>query len=224
MRSIRVATLCVVVVSAFAPLPVHAQGSGASNNLLARVEALEAAVASEAAARAAGDSTLQANINNENAARGAADATLQAQIDTLKGNITASDLEGTYNFYFIATALDPAAAGTNIIASYVITGTVMLGAGGTGHASAFVASGRQLTEQTPSQNWVGAGFSGFPVSGEADISWAYSNGTVTFGCPGDCTVFTPAGNGQVMVGVQGGPPGNNQAIMVLTRQPSSSIP
>jgi hypothetical protein len=36
---------------------------------------------------------------------------------------------------------------------------------------------------------------------------------------GDTNVFTVAAGGQVMVGVQGGPPGNNQIIMVVTRQP-----
>lgn len=200
MRSIRIATLCVLVVFAFVPLPVQAQGGGGgANNLLARVEALEAALASEAAARAA------------------VDGTLQTQIDKLKGNITAADLEGTYNFYFLATALDPGPGATNVITSYVITGTVTLAADGTSHLDA-TAAGRSLTEQAPSANWVGAGFSGIPFAG--DSSWSYSNGIVTVtDAGGDTNVFTVAAGGQVMVGVQGGPPGNNQIIMVVTRQP-----
>ena len=242
MYRISVAALAVVMALAVAPLPARAQGpgGGGTNNLQAKVEALttrvaaletavaalQAALPAETAARQAADTTLQSNItaevNNrisavaaEIAARQAADTTLQVQIDKLNGNITAADLEGTYNLYMLATALD---GGPNTIASYVVTGTVTLGAGGTGQVQDTVAAGRQLTEQLPNLNWLVANVGGSGVF-DGSFSWAYSNGTVTFGCPADCTVVTPAGNGQVMVGVQGGPPGNNQIMFVLTRQP-----
>ena len=194
------------------------------------------AVAKEISDRAAADTTLQSNITaefndrvgavaKEISDRAAADTTLQGQIDKLKGNnITASDLEGAYNLYFIATAMDqdPAAGGANVIASYVIRGSLVLGPNGTGHGSAAFASGSSLTERLPGQTWVGAGFKDVQFAGEGNLSWTYLNGTVTVifeSTPDDPTVVTLAGNGQVMVGIQGGPPGNNQAMMLLTRQP-----
>jgi hypothetical protein len=183
------------------------------------------AVAAEISARQAADTTLQNNITaefidrvgavaQEISDRQAADTTLQGQIDKLKGNITAADLEGTYNFYFVATAID---SGPNTITSYFFTGTVTLGSGGTGQ-STISASGTQLTEQAPNLNWVATNV-GFGAQ-VGNFSWAYSNGRVTINAGGDINDFTPAAGGQVMVGVQGGPPGNNQAIIVLTRQPS----
>ena len=244
MNRIRVASVSLVTALLLAPpLPAHAQapGGGSLNltQLAARVTALEtalatevnnrvSAVAAEINARAAADATLQSNITTEVTnrvgavaaeinTRQAADTALQDQVDKLKGNnLTASDLEGTYNFYFIATALDP---GPNTISSYVLTGSLVLGPNGTGNTSAVLASGRQLTEQTPNLPWSATGFSGVQFSGAGALWWEYSNGTVAFGTPNDPTFVTPAGNGQVMVGIQGGPPGNNQAIMLLTRQP-----
>jgi hypothetical protein len=58
-----------------------------------------------------------------------------------------------------------------------------------------------------------------PFSPAGDLWWEYSNGRVAFGSQADTTFVTPAGHGQVMIGIQGGPPGNNQAIFFLTRQP-----
>lgn len=224
MESTRVASLALVIALACTPLPAQAQGGppaggGPANNVSSRVADLEAAVAALQQA----DTTLQNDIDNEAAARQAADATLQTQIDKLKGNnITASDLEGNYNLYFIATGMEPQVDGTNVVTSYVITGSLVLGPNGTGHGSAAFASGRQLTERTPGLNWLGAGFKDVQIASDGALSWVYSNGTVTVtfaSTPNDPTVVTPAGNGQVMVGIQGGPPGDNQAIMLLTRQP-----
>jgi hypothetical protein len=48
----------------------------------------------------------------------------------------------------------------------------------------------------------------------------YNNGVVTINAAGDINDFTPTAGGQVMLGVQGGSPGNNQIMFVLTRQPS----
>jgi hypothetical protein len=185
------------------------------------------AVAAEISARQAADTTLQNNITaevlnrtgavaQEISDRQAADTTLQGQIDKLKGNITAADLEGTYNFYMVATALD---GGPNTITSYVVTGTMTFGAGGTGQGEGTVAVGTQLTEQLPNLNWL---IRNVGASGIADgsFSWVYNNGVVTINAGGDINGFTPTAGGQVMVGVQGGGPGNNQIMFVLTRQPS----
>ena len=183
------------------------------------------AVAAEISARAAADTTLQNNITaefndrvgavaQEISDRQAADTTLQGQIDKLKGNITAADVEGTYNFYFVATAID---SGPNRISSFFITGTMTLGSGGTGQFNGSQA-GSELTERLPTQTWLAASGSD-PLVG--NISWAYSNGRVTINADGDINEMTLAAGGQVMVGVQGGPPGNTQAILVMTRQPSN---
>ena len=239
MDSFRVASLCFVVALAIAPLPAQAQappsGGGSLNltELAARVTALEANLAAERAARMAADTTLQTNINNEVSnrvgavaaeisARQAADTTLQGQIDKLKGNITAADLEGTYNFYMVVTAIDGGPSTIATIASYVITGTITFGSGGTGggtgQAQGTVVAGSKLTEQLPSANWLFANLSGSGVF-DGSFSWVYNNGVVTINAGGDINDLTPAAGGQVMVGVQGGSPGYNQAILVLTRQP-----
>ena len=223
MNSIRVASLVFGVALIWAPLPAQAQGGppggGPGANLAERVAALEALVATlqtnlanEASARAAADSTLQTNINSEASSRAAADAALDARVAKFEGNITAADLEGTYNLYFVATAIY---SGPNTISSYFIAGTMTLGSGGTGQIDVS-ASGSQLTERAPSMTWLAADGSEARVG---NISWAYSNGRVTINDGGDINDLTPAAGGQVMIGVQGGPPGNNQIIFVLTRQP-----
>jgi hypothetical protein len=137
---------------------------------------------------------------------------LEVAVAKLNGNITAADLEGTYNFYLVATAID---GGPNTIASYVITGTATLGSGGTGQLNVS-AAGRELTEQAPNLNWLATSVSDAQTG---NFSWTYSNGKLTIDASGDVNEFTTAAGGQVMVGVQGGPPGNNQIIFVLTRQP-----
>jgi hypothetical protein len=67
------------------------------------------------------------SLNSEASSRAAADAALNARVAKFEGNITAADLEGTCNFYMVATALD---GGPNTIASYIVTGTATFGAGG----------------------------------------------------------------------------------------------
>src|SRR6185436_17980642 len=105
--------------------------------------------------------------------------------------------------------------GPNTIASYAVTGTVTFGAGGTGQIEGTVAAGRQLTEQLPNLNWLVANIGGSGVF-DGSFSWVYNNGVVTINAGGDINDFTPAAGGQVMVGIQGGSPGNNQIIFVLT--------
>lgn len=227
-------SLVFVLALVVAPLPAVAQGPppapGPESSLLGqvtalttRVTALEAAVgalqtalASETANRAAADSTLQTNINSEASSREAADAALDGRVARFEGNITAADLEGTYNLYMVATALD---GGPNTITSYVVTGTMTFGAGGVGQSQGTVAAGRQLREQVPSLNWLMTNVGGSGIF-DGSFSWGYNNGVVTINAGGDINDFTPTAGGQVMVGLQGGAPGNNQIIFVLTRQPS----
>ena len=93
---------------------------------------------------------LQTNINSETSSRASADTALGARVGKLEGNITAADLEGTYNFYFVATAID---GGPNTITTHFYKGTVTLGTGGTGQSDPS-ASGRQLTEPAPTLYWL----------------------------------------------------------------------
>jgi hypothetical protein len=234
VKSFRAASLCFVVALVWVPRPALAQGP--SNNLtainarvtaleaalaaetaarVAAVSALQTALANEASARAAADSTLQTSLNSEASSRAAADAALDARVAKFEGNITAADLEGTYNFYFVATGVDE---GPNTITSYFIKGTMTLGSGGTGQFTDTSASGRQLTERTPNLTWLAGNVGG---TFDGPFSWVYNNGVVTINAGGDINDVTPTAGGQVMVGVQGGPPGNNQAILVATRQPSN---
>jgi hypothetical protein len=186
---------------------------------VAAVSALQTALANEASARAGADSTLQTNINSEASSRAAADAALDARVAKFEGNITAADLEGTYNLYMVATEIN---GGPNTITSFAVTGTMTFGAGGTGQVANTVAAGRILTERTPNLTWLASsGSATGPFDGS--FSWVYNNGVVAVtnaDNPGDINDYTLAAGGQVMVGVQGGPPGNIQFIIVLTRQPS----
>ncbi len=207
MNRIRVAALTAFIALAVA-LPARAQGGGSSNSLQGQVDALRTRVTALESAVAA----LQSALSAETSARTAADTAMQAEIDKLNGNFTAADLEGTYSFYFVATAID---SSPNTITSYVMSGTMTLQSGGIAQFNVS-ASGRQLTEQAPSLNWVAANVGENQVG---NASWAYSNGRVTINAGGDINDLTPSAGGQVMVGVQGGPPGNNQAILVATRQP-----
>lgn len=222
MHSMPLASLCFVVALAFAPISAQAQ------SIPSRLAALEAAVAAlqtgqttvqnninaEAAARAAADTTLQNNINVEAAGRAASDTALQVQIDKLKGNIVPSDLFGTYAVHFVSTAMD---GPPNQLTSYAIKGTVTLAAGNTGVAT-LTAAGIAWSEGTPFETWarqeVGVGI-------EFDFTWSYSNGTFSMASEndfGNSTLNVVAG-GQVMVGVEGGAPSNNQLIVVWTRRP-----
>jgi hypothetical protein len=230
MNRIPLASLVFVTAIVFAPLPAAAQGGppaapgpgsslqGQVDALTAAVAALQTALANEASARAAADSTLQTNINSEASSRAAADAALDARVAKFEGNITAADLEGTYNLYMVATVLENS-SGANTITSYVVTGTMTFAAGGTGQVENTVAAGRVLTERLPGQTWL---VSGASASGAFDgsFSWVYNNGVVTINAAGDINDFTPTAGGQVMLGVQGGSPGDNQIMFVLTRQPS----
>lgn len=238
----RVVALCFVVACVFAPPAARAQAP--TNNLNARVAALEAAVAalqsglvaeagaraaadtslqtninSEAAARAAADTTLQNNINSEAGARAAADTSLDARSDKLEGNIVAGDLVGTYAVHLVGISMDPpgTVATFNEMSSYVFTGTATLAANGTGSLNGTVA-GILMTEQAANLNWMNEG--GSAAQG-GNFLWSYNNGTLsTLVQPGvefnDFNLSVAAG-GQVLVSVAGGPPSNNQQLIVWTR-------
>jgi len=246
VNSIRVASWCLVVALSLTSLPVQAQaqGGGGSLNLTAiaaRVTALEtalaaetaariAAVAGEAAARATADTTLQSNITNEvtnrvgavaaeSSARAAADTTLQGQIDKLNGNITAADFVGDYVVHLVGTALDGDDSGPVEVTSYVIAATATLAADFTGSITG-VGNGRFISEQTPSVNWHSGSFVDSPGGG--GITWSYANGTLSI-FPNPVVQFndmdlSAAVGGHVLVGVKGGPPSNNQQLIVWTRK------
>jgi hypothetical protein len=240
------ASWCLVVALSLTSLPVQAQGQGGGGSLnltaiAARVTALEtalagetaariAAVAGEAAARATAETTLQSNITTEVtnrvgavaaeiSARAAADATLQEQIDKLNGNIAAADFVGDYAVYLVGTALDGDDSGPVEVASYVIAGTATLAADFTGSITA-VGNGRFISEQTPGVNWHSGSFVNSPGGG--GVTWSYANGTLSIvpnpGVQFNDINLSAAVGGQVLVGVKGGPPSNNQQFIVWTRK------
>ena len=225
MKSLRAAPLCFIVAVMLVPRPALAQGpSNNLNAINARITALEAALAAEAAARAAADTTLQNNITaefndrvgavaQEISDRQAADTTLQGQIDKLKGNIVPGDLVGTYAVHFVATAMD---GPPNQLTSYAITGTATLAADNTGFAT-LTAGGIAWTEGTPLQNWARDEVGGVL---EFDFTWSYSNGTFSMASDNDFGngSLNVAAGGQVMVAARGGAPSNNQLIIVWTRK------
>jgi hypothetical protein len=65
MHTTRAAAFGFLVVLVFAPVSAYAQGGGSTSSLLARIQALEAALAAETTARQGADNTLQNNINSE---------------------------------------------------------------------------------------------------------------------------------------------------------------
>jgi hypothetical protein len=245
-RIIRVPSVCFVVGLLVCPLPAHAQGGGGGGALnltaiVARVTALEtslaaetaariAADAGEAAARATADTTLQSNITTEvtnrvgavaaeSSARAAADTTLQGQIDKLNGSITAADFVGDYAVYLVGTALDGNDSGPVEVASYVVAGTATLAENFTGSITA-VGNGRFITEQTPGVNWQSGSFVDSPGGG--GIAWSYANGILSIvpnpGVEFNDMDLSAAVGAQVLVGVKGGPPSNNQQLIVWTRK------
>jgi hypothetical protein len=192
MNRLRVASTCFVVALISAPLSVHAQGPNA-NNLPARVQALEAAVAA-----------------------------LTARVGKLEGNISATDLVGSYSVYLLAVAMDPpgTVAAHNQVASYTIVATATLTADfrcsllGT-------AAGMTITEQAPNLNWTPA--EGVSGAGGGGCSWSYDDGVLTVNFdPGvefnDFDLSVTAG-GRVLVSAHGGPPSNNQQLTVWIRRP-----
>lgn len=203
MYRIRAASMCFVVVLAFAPLPAHAQGPG--SNVNARVAALEAAVAALQSGQTA----------------------LDGRVGKLEGNITAADLAGSYAVYLIGISMDPpgSVATFNDMSSYVIRGTLTLtattGTSGTGTLNG-VGDGIEVTEHSPSENWTWAAT---PVGGFAqstNLTWTYNSGTRTLSIDPDAGFnafdLSVAVGGQLLVSAKGGTPSNNQQLLVVTRK------
>jgi hypothetical protein len=196
MYSFRVAPLCFVVALVLAPLPARAQGPPSSLN--GKVAALEAAVTA-----------------------------LQGRVAKLEGNITAADLVGTYAYYLIGISMDgPGTVATyNDMSSYVATGTVTITAttetSGTGTLIGLIY-GVGVREQSPLENWT---WGAAPIEGIAqstDLTWTYDSGTRTLSVEPDTGFndfdLSVTVGGQVLVGVKGGTPSNNQQLLVLTRK------
>ncbi len=188
MSSVRLVALYFSLVTLFAPAITYAQG--AANNVAARVAALEATVAS-----------------------------LQSRLGKLEGAIAPSDLVGTYSVFLLGVSMDPpgTAATFNEMSSYTFVGTATLAANFTGSLAGSMA-GRLMTEQAPTLIWTNIGGSG-PIGG--NFSWSYSNGVLSLnpdpGVQFNSFLLTVTGGGRVLVSAQGGPPTNNQQLIVLIR-------
>ena len=111
-------------------------GSADIAALVARVTALETAVANERNARLAADNALQANISLEAAARAAADTTLQSNVNAEAAARQSADttLQGNINAEAITRIAED---GTTLASAKAYTDTKVAGGGG-GGALAFL--------------------------------------------------------------------------------------
>jgi len=163
-------------------LQAQPPGGASSNNLQAQVSALQTQV-----------TALQTQVN-----------TLQSSMSKLNGQISASDLSGTYAIHGIQNELTPLIAGVRpaSVGSYVSSGTLTLNSDGTGTVSApdygnYLVFGQSSLVSADSTD------GGPPLS----FVWTYSNGAVTLtlvnagGLTGTTITFSVAAGGRVMVGV-----------------------
>jgi hypothetical protein len=143
-------------------------------------------------------------------------AALEARVAKLEGQITSSDLAGTYTLNGFQTELRAKVQdGFTAVSSYVFQGTFVLNADGTGSS---VGTGAEIghslglfigtpTFIPPSRtlwNKPGGGFT---------FSWSYANGVATVsGIP-----LGVAAGGRVLVGTGTNPADGTTVILVMTR-------
>ena len=216
MNRTRTVSLCFVMALLFAPLTASAQGSGSTNALQARVQALEAAVtalqnglAAESAARAGADSTLATTLANESAARASADSALGTRTDKLEGTITAADLVGTYHARGVFADLD--GGGSPEITHIALNGVATLRSDGTG---TIAQSGAGISLVGPV--WTDSAFT-FPEE-TINITWTYASGFVhiTDGTVNLDIDFAVGAGGRVLI-YSGLSDDNSIDIVVATR-------
>jgi len=170
-------------------LQAQTPGGASSNNLQAQVSALQTQVIA-----------LQTQVN-----------TLQTSVSKLNGQISASDLSGTYAIHGIQNELTPLIAGVRpaSVGSYVSSGTLTLNSDGTGTVSApdygnYLVFGQSSLVSADSTD-----------DGPLSFDWTYSNGAVTItlvnagGLTGTTITFSVAAGGRVMVGVHSSHPGTD---------------
>ena len=102
------------------------------------------------------------------------------------------------------------------MSSYVATGTVTISAGGSGHLVG-TAFGIIMAERAPNLSWAYNAVEG-PV--DTNFNWTYSNGALSISGGQEINDFdlSVVAGGQVLVGVFGGAPSNNQQLTVWTRK------
>ena len=136
-------------------------------------------------------------------------ADLAARVAKLEGQITATDLVGTYRLSAKQTELQggPNAA----VSSYVFQGTAQLAADGTFTLTTPPENGNSLLLTFPPSlvNFVGAG------GGTLIGTWSYSNGTVLIN--GGAAELDVAAAGKVLVGVTFGHNDGTDVLLVFSR-------
>ena len=148
-------------------------------------------------------------------------AALEARVAKLEGQITSSDLVGTYAFHGFQTELRAKVQdGATAVSSYVFQGTIVFNADGT---ASFSAGGTERGHalnlfQNPS---IGSGTlpAGRAVinkvdGGSAPFTWTFANGVVTtsVGFPANVTA-----GGRVLVATGTNPLDGTTVLLIMTR-------
>jgi hypothetical protein len=145
-------------------------------------------------------------------------AALNARVSKLEGNIGAADLAGNYRLVVYAGGLSPLVTNPGppptvvenaSIAHFVMSGTVVVNADGTGSMD-IAGSGITLTQGA----WA---VSPGTFSGSETFTWTYATGVVSVGFLDGSTIdFNVGPGGRLMVGVASESDGET-SLAILTR-------
>ena len=143
-------------------------------------------------------------------------AALEARVAKLEGQITSSDLAGTYTLNGFQTELRAKVQdGVTFVASYVFQGKFVLNADGTGSSVGTGAEiGHSLGLFIGTPMFIPPSRTVWNKPGEAfSFTWSYANGVANvFGIP-----LSVAAGGRVLVGTGTNPADGTTVILVMTR-------
>ena len=138
-------------------------------------------------------------------------AALTARVAKLEGQITSSDLAGTYAIHGIQNEMLSNADGVPTqVSSYVYVGTAVLAVDGT-TALSVTQSGNGLFITTPSSR--------FPVNSGGSLTgnWTYADGVVTTTGSGAPIPLTVAAGGRVLIGASANHSDGTNVLLIFTR-------
>jgi hypothetical protein len=139
-------------------------------------------------------------------------AALTARVSKLEGQIVAADLVGTYAIHGIQVELS--GGNSAQVSSYVIVGTVVLAADGTGSLTTAAPSGNTLSIGSPSSV---SPFMGSGGGGTSTATWTYADGTLTLTLAGGAVPLAVPAGGRIMIGSSANPSDGTNVLLILTR-------
>lgn len=144
-------------------------------------------------------------------------AALTARVAKLEGQIAAADLAGTYAIHGIQIELGSGGGTSPEVSSYVIVGTLVLAADGTGSLTAMPPNGNTLSifPQASVSPFMGSG-----GGGTMSFTWTYANGVVT--APGGLPPFSVVASGQILITASTNNSDGTDVLLILTRLPPAS--